>query len=77
MSPHATLGFGSGLSPGMIIRRESLAADAGFDDEAPLLEELSLARVDCIAGPRGVQRALDAAARSDCPVVPELLRPIE
>ena len=36
-----------------------------------------IARVDCIAGPRGVQRATDAAARSDCPVVPELLRPLD
>jgi hypothetical protein len=60
-----------------IVRRESLAAIDVWDDDAPAVEELSLAQVDCIAGPRGVQRALDAAARSDCPVVPELLRPLD
>lgn len=46
------------------------------DDDAPV-EELSIDRVDYIAGPRGVQRASEAAARSDCPVVPELLRPLD
>ncbi len=46
------------------------------DDDAPV-EELPISRVDCIAGPRGVQRASEAAARSDCPVVPELLRPLD
>jgi hypothetical protein len=60
-----------------IVRRETLATADTWDDDGPALEELSLARVDCIAGPRGVQRAMDAAARSDCPVVPELLRPID
>jgi hypothetical protein len=60
-----------------IVRRESLAAVDTWDDDGPALEELSLAHVDCIAGPRGVQRAIDAAARSDCPVVPELLRPLD
>jgi hypothetical protein len=60
-----------------IVRRESLAAVDAWDDDAPAVEELALAQVDCIAGPRGVQRALDAAARSDCPVVPELLRPLD
>jgi hypothetical protein len=58
-----------------IVRTAALDADP-FDDDAAV-EELSIARVDCIAGPRGVQRASEAAARSDCPVVPELLRPLD
>jgi hypothetical protein len=58
-----------------VMRRGAFGGD-DFDDE-PAIEELSLERVDCIAGPRGVQRAHDAAIRSDCPVVPELLRPID
>ena len=58
-----------------VVRRETFGAH-DLDDE-PAIEELSLERVDCIAGPRGVQRAHDAAARSDCPDVPELLRPID
>jgi hypothetical protein len=37
-------------------------------------EELALARVDRIAGPRGVERVDDAVGRIDCPVVPELLK---
>jgi hypothetical protein len=39
-------------------------------------EEISLERFDRLAGPRGVERTADAAARIDCPVVPELLRPL-
>jgi hypothetical protein len=39
-------------------------------------EEISVQRFDRIAGPRGVQRPADATARIDCPVVPELLRPL-
>jgi hypothetical protein len=58
-----------------IVRGAALAS-ASPDDDAPV-EELSIERVDCIAGPRGVQRASEAAARSDCPVVPELLRPLD
>lgn len=58
-----------------VVRGAALANLDG-DDDAPV-EELSIARVDCIAGPRGVQRASEAAARSDCPVVPELLRPLD
>jgi hypothetical protein len=58
-----------------VVRRGALDATSP-DDDAPI-EELALTRVDCIAGPRGVQRASDAAARSDCPVVPELLRPLD
>ena len=40
-------------------------------------ETLHLARVDRVAGPRGVERPVDAAGRVDCPVVPELLRPLD
>ena len=39
------------------VYEESLDAVAGFDDDVPLLEELSLARVDCIAGSRAIPRA--------------------
>src|SRR6185436_20835359 len=38
-----------------VMRRETFGTH-DFDDE-PAVEELSLERVDCIAGPRGVQRA--------------------
>jgi hypothetical protein len=51
---------------------EMAAAAAGADD----LEEISLQRFDRVAGPRGVERTADAAARVDCPVPPELLRPL-
>ena len=47
----------------------SLPADSGF-------EEISLQRFDRIAGTRGLERPSDATARIDCPVVPELLRPL-
>jgi hypothetical protein len=45
-----------------------------IEDPAP--EECSLERFDRIAGPRGVEAPADAVARPDCPVVPELLRPL-
>ena len=60
-----------------VVRRAIAPRADEFDDDAAPVEELPLQRVDCIAGPRGVQRALDAAARSDCPIVPELLRPLD
>ena len=44
------------------------------DDAVP--ETCSLERFDRLAGPRGVESPVDAAARFDCPVVPELLRPL-
>ena len=47
-------------------------AFADVDDARP--ERLSLERVDRIAGPRGPEPVVDATARPDCPVVPELLR---
>jgi hypothetical protein len=58
-----------------VVRRAALTTTSP-DDGAPI-EELAIERVDCIAGTRGVQRASEAAARSDCPVVPELLRPLD
>ncbi len=39
-------------------------------------EEISIQRFDRLAGPRGLERPADATARIDCPVVPELLRPL-
>ncbi len=42
----------------------------------PAFEEISVQRFDRIAGPRGLERPSDATARVDCPVVPELLRPL-
>jgi len=60
-----------------VMRRETLAELQGFSEHAAPVEELAIERVDCIAGPRGVQRASDAASHSDCPVVPELLRPLD
>jgi hypothetical protein len=58
-----------------VVRRAALTTTSP-DDGAPI-EELAIERVDCIAGTRGVQRASEAATRSDCPVVPELLRPMD
>lgn len=57
------------------ISEPAAASDAG--DEAAPVEEVELARLDRVAGPRGLERPDDAAARVDCPVVPELLRPLE
>lgn len=49
--------------------------ELALDDEDPV-EEISLDRFDRFAGPRGLDRPRDAALRVDCPVVPELLRPV-
>src|SRR5579871_4571144 len=51
----------------------TLLAGLNDDDET---ETISLERFDRLAGPRGVERPHDAAARVDCPTVPELLRPL-
>jgi hypothetical protein len=58
---------------------EAAASSAGIDVEAG--EELpteivTLERFDRVAGPRGLESIADADARPDCPVVPELLRPL-
>jgi hypothetical protein len=50
-------------------------ADVGDDDELPT-EIVSLESFDRVAGPRGLESVADADARPDCPVVPELLRPL-
>ncbi|MDZ4826232.1 MAG: hypothetical protein SGJ13_07170 [Actinomycetota bacterium] len=44
---------------------------------APDAEMLSLQRVDRLAGTRGVEPPTEAAKRADCPVAPELLRPLD
>ncbi len=51
----------------------TLVESLNEDDEA---ETISLERFDRLAGPRGLERPPDAAARVDCPTVPELLRPV-
>ena len=51
--------------------------DDMLDPEELVPDVVSLERVDRIAGPRGVEAPLDAAARIDCPIVPELLRPLD
>jgi hypothetical protein len=55
----------------------AMATDAyGEVDDSPP-ELCALERFDRLAGPRGSERPLDAASRVDCPVVPELLRPLD
>jgi hypothetical protein len=67
---HAWLVGGVGrVLPDRLYERAVLAADDA-------VEECTLERFDRVAGPRGVERPADAAARIDCPVVPELLRPL-
>ncbi len=51
------------------------AAARAVGDDSDATEQCALVRFDRVAGPRGVERPADAAARVDCPVVPELLRP--
>jgi hypothetical protein len=52
-------------------------ADEDADqDEDRVTERIPLERFDRVAGPRGLERPYDAATRVDCPVVPELLRPL-
>jgi hypothetical protein len=51
--------------------------DAFGEIDEPAPEVCALERFDRIAGPRGLERPLDAAHRVDCPVVPELLRPLQ
>jgi hypothetical protein len=50
-------------------------SDVVADDELPT-EVVSLESFDRVAGPRGLESVADADARPDCPVVPELLRPL-
>jgi hypothetical protein len=48
--------------------------DVEVDEETT--ETCSLERFDRVAGPHGVERVPDAVARIDCPIVPELMRPL-
>jgi hypothetical protein len=52
---------------------EMVRASVGESED---YEECSLQRFDRLAGPHGVERTAEAAARIDCPVPPELLRPL-
>jgi hypothetical protein len=52
------------------------AAEYGVDDDDES-ELVPLARFDRVAGPRGIVSLADAVEYPDCPVVPELLRPLE
>ena len=51
------------------VRTRTLDAAPG-----PAVEALELQRADRVAGPRGLERIEQLAARVDCPAVPELLR---
>ncbi len=51
--------------------------DEMLDPEEAAPDVVSLERIARIAGPRGVELPTDAAARIDCPIVPELLRPLD
>jgi hypothetical protein len=54
------------------------AARAPFDAGGDVTPDVvALTRFDRVAGPRGIETPADAAARIDCPVVPELLRPLD
>jgi hypothetical protein len=50
-----------------------VSADSPWEDE---LELVPLALVDQVVGPRGPSTAADALRRTDCPVAPELLKPL-
>lgn len=62
--------------PGRLFEAAEAAVAAAPCDEAPL-ERLPLGRVDRVVGPRGAQPPPDAERTADCPVPPELLRPLE
>jgi hypothetical protein len=55
---------------------ETTPADLSLDDDDLPTEVLPLERFDRVAGPRGLDNVADADSRPDCPVVPELLRPL-
>lgn len=46
------------------------------DGDASLAEVVALESFDRVAGPRGLEPSADADTHPDCPVVPELLRPL-
>jgi hypothetical protein len=61
---------------GRVLPARLYAMVAGGVTEDDDVEMIRLERFDRLAGPRGVERPSDAAARVDCPTVPELLRPL-
>jgi hypothetical protein len=60
----------------VVVRAVEALDDESDDEPGSLVELIELDRFDRLAGPRGLERPADAAARVDCPVVPELLRPL-
>jgi hypothetical protein len=64
------------ILPARLYAMAAAGVDAPDVDGETDVEEMSLQRFDRLAGPRGVERTAEAAARVDCPVVPELLRPL-
>jgi hypothetical protein len=68
-------GVGRVLPPRLYAMAAEGVDALGVDGETDV-EEMSLQRFDRLAGPRGVERTAEAAARVDCPVPPELLRPL-
>ena len=68
-------GVGRAL-PARLFDAARRSTDAGAGDEPGEIEVVALERFDRAIGPRGLERPDDAAARPDCPVVPELLRPL-
>jgi hypothetical protein len=52
------------------------ALDTYDDPDDPSPEVVPLTRFDRVIGPRGLQSPAEAEASSDCPTVPELLRPL-
>lgn len=67
-------GVGRMLPAQLFEAAEAAVAAASCDD--PPLEALSLQQVDRIVGPRGPELPDDAVRAADCPVPPELLRPL-
>lgn len=70
------------MLPGRLFTAAAAAAAGahatGWGDDGPgaAHEVVALRDVERLAGPRGVEAPGDGAARTDCPVVPELLRPL-
>jgi hypothetical protein len=64
-------GVGRALPPALFDR---VRAAAGADDT---LCEVALERFDRVIGDSGLVTTSDAASRADCPVAPELLRPLD
>lgn len=67
-------GVGRVLPARLLDAAEAAVAATPCDD--PPLEALSLQQVDRVVGPRGPEHPADAERATDCPVPPELLRPL-